>query len=253
MARFGHWILISIMLTACGVEHDELVSATTEDGQYDATYYFESSGGAVGSSAFALYLSQSEAESKFTDRLLYGRASVSSLEWQDRILTISYTGGEIYEFSSRWMPPGGAHKVELRLNAQCEGICISRLIGPALNAPPVEVREQISSATSPNGGFTALLTRETSSASEASLYRLRIVTGVETEEEKWSTMVLEAKDLKNPILSWDGSRPVLMVSYGGGEITKFQNIWRDGARQSIGYGTYHIEIRLVPTCEAMCF
>lgn len=70
-------------------------------------------------------------------------------------------------------------------------------------------------------------------------------------------MILEAKGLQTPILTWDSARPVLQLSYAGGEITKFQNIWRDDDkyyRNNYGAdGEELVEIRLAAKCDGMCF
>jgi len=255
MRRFISYALAAlVLLTACDTPRDEESSATTEDGRYDAKLYYEYRG-ATNPGTTALFLTKSGATSKFKDRLLWGSGDLSTakMEWKDHILLITYSSGEIYEFSNRWNPPGSPDKIEVRLYSQCEGMCVKYLRRPALKAPPADMRDQVLAITSPNGELTALLTKETSSSTHEPLYRLRIITDAETHEEKWSTMVLEAKDLKDPAVAWDGPRPVLLFSYAGGEITKFQNIWKDAVRAREGHGEYNIEIRLVPWCESMCF
>lgn len=98
-----------------------------------------------------------------------------------------------------------------------------------------------------------MLTRETSAPGEVSFYRLRIVPGTEAEEDAWKTIVLEAKGLEDPVLTWNPDAPIVLLSYTRGEIMRFHNVWIDEAAYTPGVDQDHIEIRLDPRCEGMCF
>jgi len=247
------WLLLSL-LGACGVEHREILSALSPDGNFIATASDELAGGPTIPAYQAVYLAPVLGD-RFAGKVLGGRdLKIADLRWEGRILTVTYTQGDVYAFAAGWQAREGRdRKMEVRLNPRCAGLCILGRSPVDTDAPEVRIREEVAAATSPNGAYDAVLTAERNAIDEEAIYRLRIFTSKETQDEKWAHMLVEAKNLAGSILEWDAAMPVLKLSYTGGEVLKFQNAWRDPVAYREGRGSYNIEVRLDPRCTGMCF